>query len=107
MAKFTVSTKPTKTGAAVNTVVEVIDEGCERSVLVALATQAAVIKAQGSWRKHGIPPSYTIKLADMAPGKRIAVAGGMTREELVAKAKSDPAFRKQILDELGLSESDE
>lgn len=106
MAKFTVSTKPTKGGIAQNTVLEVIDEGCSREVLVALATQTAVIRRQNHWRKHGIPQADSIALADFAPGKRQAVLG-MTQAELVAKAKNDPAFRKQILDELGLSESDE
>lgn len=74
MAKFTVSTKPSKDGAAKNTVLEVIDEGCERSVLVALATQTAVIRWQNMARKQGIPDSASIKLADFAPGMRHAAA---------------------------------
>ena len=106
MAKFTVATKQKQGAATVSTVLEVIDEGCSREVLVALATQTAVIRRQNFWRKHGIPTEDSIKLTDFAPGKRQLVAG-MTKEELVAKAKSDPAFRKSILDELGLSESDE
>ncbi len=106
MAKFTVATKPSAKGISQNTVLEVLDEGCPREVLVALATQTAVIRRQNYWRKHGIPATDSISLADFAPGKRQVLAG-MTKEQLVAQAKADPAFRKALLDELGLAEAEE
>lgn len=74
MAKFTVSTKADKNAAAVNTALEVIDEGCSRETLVALATQTVVIRWQNMARKQGIPPTASIKLADFAPGVRHAAA---------------------------------
>lgn len=101
MAKFTVSTKADKNAAAKNTVLEVIDEGCSREILVALATQTVVIRAQNMWRKNGIPDTAQIKLADYAPGVRHAAAPQpMTAEQIAEKAKSDSEFRAKLLAQL-------
>lgn len=93
--KFTVSTKPSKTGAAINTVLEVLDNDTPREVLVALAVQSAVIKRQAHWRKHGIPATDSINLADFAPGKRQSVAP-LTKEQMLAQAKADPKFMEEL-----------
>lgn len=85
MKTFTVSTKPSKDGEEVKTVLT-IDTDCPTEVLLALAIQSAVIKWQGHARKHGIPATATIKLADLAPGRRMA-AGPMSKDQILAQAK--------------------
>lgn len=82
VAKFTVSTKADKNAAAVNTALEVIDEGCSREVLVALATQTVVIRWQNMVRKNDIPPTASIRLADFAPGVRHAASAVPISEQV-------------------------
>ena len=93
MAKFTVSTKPNKSGAAQQTVLEVVDEGCPRETLVALATQTVVIRWQAWARKHGIPANASIKLADYVPGVRHA----SVQISPLERAKNDPAYKAELL----------
>ncbi len=100
MAKFTVSTKPNKGSEAINTIVEVETDSASREVLVALALQSAIIKRQAYWRKHGIPATDSFSLKDYAPGTRHAAPAQMSKEDIAAKAKSDPEFRKQLLEML-------
>lgn len=94
--KFTVSTKPTKNGAAQQTVLEVVDENTSRDILLALAVQSVVIKRQSYWRKHGIPATDSINLKDYAPGTR-QQAAPLTKEQMIEMAKNDPAFKDAIL----------
>jgi len=95
---FTVSTKPNADGEAVSTALTLDLEGCSDETVLALAISAAVIKWQTRARKHGIPERASIKLADLAPGKRLVVAPvPMTAAEIAAKAKGDAAFRAEVL----------
>lgn len=95
---FTVSTKPNEDGTAVQTALTIDLEGCSDETVLALAISAAVIKWQTRARKHGIPDRASIKLADLAPGKRLVVAPvPMTAAEIAAKAKGDAAFRAEVL----------
>ena len=80
---FKVSTKADKNAAEVETVLSIDLNGCSEDVAVALAIQALVVKWQGHARKHGIPEKATVKMADMAPGKRLSAAP-MTPEEVLA-----------------------
>lgn len=85
MSTFKVSTKADENSVAAVTTVTVIydDAAAER----ALATSAAIVKAQGSWRKHGIPADVTIKLSDLAPGKRMNGSAPVTLASVSAAAK--------------------
>jgi hypothetical protein len=94
---FTISTRANKDGDAQNTALTIDLNGCSEDVAVALAIQSAVIKWQGHARKHGIPERATIKLADLAPGRRMqAVAVPMTGAEMVKKMKTDLAYRAEV-----------
>jgi hypothetical protein len=70
MASFNVSTRASAGETSKQTIVNVIydDPQAER----ALATQALIVKAQGGWRKNGIPDNVTLKLSEYAPGTRHA-----------------------------------
>src|SRR6266850_1964647 len=70
---FTVSTKPNEDGSAIQTALTIDLEGCSEETVLALAISAAVIKWQTRVRKHGIPERASIRLADLAPGKRLVV----------------------------------
>lgn len=95
MATFTVSTKSNAAAVAKATVITVIYDNPEAER--ALATQALVVKAQGGWRKHGIPATTTIKLSEYAPGMRHAAAPVDPREAYKAMT---PAEQKQFLADL-------
>src|SRR5882672_5063205 len=100
---FTVSTKPNEDGTAVQTALTLDLEGCSDETVLALAISAAVIKWQTRARKHGIPERASIKLADLAPGKRLVVAPRpMTAAEVAARAKTDAVYRAEVLAALTL-----
>lgn len=67
---FKVSTKADKTAAAKETVVTIVYDNATAER--ALATQAAIIRAQAGWRKNGIPAEATIKMSENMPGTRAA-----------------------------------
>ena len=99
---FKVSTKPDKSGKAVETIITVVYDNTEAER--ALATQALIVKWQGHARKNGIPAAATLKLSDFAPGTR-HTAKPMTIEEAKALWKAefnaaDAAKRKQMVAEL-------
>lgn len=88
---FVVATKKDKNSTAVKTNVTVVHDhpGNER----ALATQALVVKWQGTMRKDGvvIPSDVTLKMSEWGPGTRhdsvvnpIEVAKTMTPEQRAA-----------------------
>lgn len=89
-----VSTKLNKNAAATVTNVTIIydDPQAER----ALATQALIVKAQGVWRKNGIPESATLKLSEYAPGTRHV---GEVDIKAAFKAMS-PEDRQALIDSL-------
>ena len=95
MSTFTVSTKPSKTGAEVKTKLTV-NMG-KPEVRDALALQALVVKVQGHWRKHGIPAEVTINMDDFAPGTRHAAAPVDLK---AAYAAMTPEQRKAFLAEV-------
>lgn len=92
-----VETKENKNAVAVKTNLTLIfdDANTER----ALAQSAAIVRIQAAWRKNGIPTAATVKLSDLKAGLRAEV---MTPEAIKARAAIDPAFRAQVLKELGL-----
>lgn len=79
MSTFTVSTRPAKGKPEVKTSLT-INMDATPEVRDALALQALVVKWQGHARKHGIPVTATINMADYAPGTRHA---GPTLEQAV------------------------
>ena len=91
---FKVSTKKDKNAAEVETLVTVIYDNptAER----ALATQALIVKAQGGWRKNGIPASITLKMSEYAPGTRHAA----TVDPLTAAKSMTPEERARLIAEL-------
>ena len=93
MASFKVSTKVDKAAQAKDTVVEVVYDSPEAER--GLATQALIVKAQGHWRKHGIPANCTLKLSEFAPGTRHA---GPTLQEAVKVLT--PAERAALIAQL-------
>ena len=105
MKTFTVSTKPNDKGVAKQTAITFDLNGCSEEVAIALAISAAIIKRQTSWRKHGIPHAETVKLADLAPGRRIAAAPReMTAQEVADRARNDAAYRAEVLAALEVDE---
>ena len=72
MSTFTVSTRPAKGKPEAKTSLTVITEGVKPEVVMSLAMQALVVKWQGHARKHGIPATASINMADFAPGTRHA-----------------------------------
>ena len=75
---FTVSTKPSKDGAAKQTVLTITFDNPQAER--ALAIQAAVVKLQGAWRKNGIPEKAEVKMSELMPGSRINGSGPVTFE---------------------------
>lgn len=98
---FKVSTKPDKDSDEKETVITVVYDGCPESTVRALATQALIVKAQGGWRKHGIPETCEVHMKDYAPGTRHA---GMSPEQaravLLAEAQADKSKRAALIAEL-------
>jgi len=83
---FTVSTKANEKAQAKQTVVNIIFDDAEAER--ALAVSALIVKAQGKWRKGGIPATATLKISEFAPGVRhqapvdvFEVAKGLTPDE--------------------------
>ena len=72
MSTFTVSTRPAKGKPEVKTSLTVNTAGVNPDTVMALALQALVVKWQGHARKHGIPATATINMAEYAPGTRHA-----------------------------------
>ena len=94
MSTFNVSTKADKSAKAVESKVTVVYDSPEAER--ALATQALIVKAQGNWRKNGIPNEVTLKLSEYAPGTRHA---GTVDPLTVAKAMS-PEDRAKLIEQL-------
>lgn len=98
---FKVSTKPDADGDAKETVLTIIYDGCSEGIMRALATQALIVKAQGGWRKHGIPDSAEVHMKDFAPGTRHA---GMTPDQakqvVLAEAAADKDKRAKMIADL-------
>ena len=69
MKTFTISTKADKNAVEKSTVLQV-NTDCSPDIVMALALQSLVVKVQGQWRKHGIPATATINMADYTPGTR-------------------------------------
>lgn len=68
-----VATKQAAGAEAVTTNLTIDWEGMTDADLQALAQQALIVKAQGNWRKNGIPAGdHTIKAADYKVGVRRA-----------------------------------
>ena len=84
-----VSTKKDKNAVAVVTEVTIVRDSPQ--AMSALADQALIVKAQGTWRKNGIPAQATLKYSEYAPGTRhagtsdpVELAKSMTPEERAA-----------------------
>lgn len=89
-----VSTKANKDSDAKNTVCNIIFDNPEAER--ALAVQALIVKAQGNWRKNGIPDSATLKMSEWAPGTR----HGGTVNVFEAVKTMTPEQRAALLAEL-------
>lgn len=89
---FTVYTKKdNKEKVGKKTVLTVDLTNCPEDTAVALASQALVVKLQGSWRNKGIPETATVAMKDHAPGTRHQ----MTPEE--AFASLTPEQRAELV----------
>lgn len=91
---FVVSTKKDKNAKAVETRVNVVYDNPQAER--ALATQALIVKAQGNWRKNGIPAEVTLKMSEWAPGSRHA--GQVDVKEAVKTMT--PEERKALIEQL-------
>lgn len=89
-----VSTKPNKAGNAVITDITIVRD--DLAAQAALADQALIVKAQGVWRKNGIPAQATLKYSEFAPGTRHA---GTSDPLELAKSMS-PDERKALIEKL-------
>ena len=91
---FTVSTSKDEDAAAVKTVVTVDWSGLTDEGAKAIMAGQLVIKAQGSWRKKGIPATATLIARDLTPGKRVAEVVTLDTERERAKVLTAEEKRK-------------
>ena len=91
-----------------------IDLSIDKAKLIDLAMSTIVIDLQKRCRElenHGKVRDLTkntLHKADIWPGKRtVSVARDMTPEQIRAKAKSDPVFRKALMAELAEMEDED
>lgn len=89
-----VTTKKDKNAAEVTTNVTVIFDNPQAER--ALAVQALIVKAQGHWRKNGIPADAVLKMSEYMPGTRHA---GTTDPVELAKQMS-PEERAALIEKL-------
>lgn len=75
MSTFKVSTKQDKGAQSQFTALTIDWTGCDAETIKAMATQALVVKLQGTWRRNGIPAKFTCIAAQHAPGTRHATVG--------------------------------
>jgi hypothetical protein len=96
---FTVHTKASKESAEQTATALTVDlTGCPEDVVVGLAIQSLTIRLQNGWRKNGIPAKAEVKMADFAPGKRVAVQAPLTVDGIKAAAKTfSPEDRAALL----------
>jgi len=97
MSTFTVSTRPAKGKPEVKTSLTVNTAGVNPDTVMALALQALVVKWQGHARKHGIPATATINMAEYAPGTRHSAAPVDPKAAYAAMSSEE---RKAFLAEL-------
>ena len=69
---FKVTTRKNDSAPEVTTAVTVDWSGLTDEMAKAIMAGALVIKAQGAWRRKGIPDTATLIARDLTPGKRVA-----------------------------------
>lgn len=73
---------------------------CSEDDIKAMALAGLIVKLQGGWRRNGIPAEITVKAADHKVGTRAPAAKAMTLDDLIEKAKTDPEYKKLLLERL-------
>ena len=102
---ITLSTKTTKDGDAIDTVLTLT--GCEVSDKVIadslISGQSPRVRLQNGFRANGTPKTLKMTWEQfITPGRQPRVVVVETPDSIAEKAKNNPEFLKALLDKLGL-----
>jgi len=96
---FKVTTRKNDSAPEVTTAVTVDWSGLTDEMAKAIMAGALVIKAQGAWRRKGIPATATLIARDLTPGKRVAEVVTLDTERERIKHLT-PAERDAIAEQI-------
>lgn len=71
-----------------------------------ISGQSPRVRFGGSWRKNGIPPEVKMSWADWLGRPNVVANKPETDESIAARAKSDPDFKKRMLEMLAAQDRD-